>query len=235
MYHGGKARQAPYIGRAIRAAAQNRTRYLEPFVGGGNVLVRIPERWDRTASDIHHDLILMWQAVQTGWQPPAHITRDQYEAQRHAPPSPLRGFTGYACSWGAKWFDGYMTHTKIDLADATRRWLLTHHDRIASVRFVHADYRDWSPGADTVVYCDPPYRESTGYRSMRFDHDEFWATCDRWVADGAAVLVSEFTAPPGWVGTRTRGRYLSENHASHVPESLWRHREEHQPALGDAR
>ena len=55
---------------------------------------------------------------------------------------------------------------------------------------------------------------------------------NQWVENGAAVLVSEFAAPPDWVGVRAKNRYLSENHTSHVQEHLWRSRHEYQPALG---
>ncbi len=229
MYHGGKSRQAPHIVRAIRAAAQGRTRYLEPFVGGGNILVRIPTSWERVATDSHPDLIALWTAVQNGWTPPARISKDQYEAQRRAPTSALRGFTGFACSWGSKWWGGYATHRKIDLAETNARWLVDHRPALQGVLFDCCDYRSHTPGPEHIVYCDPPYENTTGYLHG-FDHDEFWHTMDQWVNNGAAVLVSEFTAPQDWIGVRVRDRYLSENHTSHIQERLYRHRHEHQPA-----
>lgn len=232
MYHGGKSRQAPFIVRALRVAAQGRTHYLEPFVGGANILVRTPTSWRRTAADTSLDLILMWQALQDGWTPPAHITKDQYEEQRHAPPSPLRGFTGYACSWGAKWWGGYGTHRKIDLAETNRRWLLDHRSSLRGVDFQHADYTSHPVDAGTIVYCDPPYADTTGYRTD-FDTDKFWYTCEKWIHTGAAVLVSEYAAPAPWVPVRTRSRYTAENRSSHTDEHLWRHPDEHQPHLGD--
>lgn len=232
MYHGGKSRQAPYIGRAIRAAAQGRTRYLEPFVGGGNILITTPPTWDRTATDIHPDLILLWQAIQNGWTPPTTITRDAYERLRHTEPSALRGFSGFACSWGSKWFGGYGVNGRnLNLAEASSRWLAKHRHHIQGVHFDRCDYRDHNPGPDTVVYCDPPYRSTTGYLHG-FDHDTFWHTMNQWVANGAAVLVSEFAAPADWIHTRTRSRYISEDRTTRTEEHLWRHHHEHQPALG---
>lgn len=228
MYHGGKARQAHLIAQAIRASAQGRTHYLEPFVGGGNVLVRTPTGWQRTASDLHLDLILMWQAVQQGWTPPTRVTEEEYRRQRRATPTALRGFTGYAASWGGKWFGGYGRHHKIDLAETNSRWLVDHRPYLQGVTFEACDYRTHSPDQHWVVYCDPPYRDTTGYLHG-FDHDAFWRTMTRWVEAGAAVLVSEFAAPEHWINTRTRTRYIAEDKTSHTQEHLWRHQHEHQP------
>ena len=45
---------------------------------------------------------------------------------------------------------------------------------------------------NSVVYCDPPYKGTTGY-TRSFDHDRFW----EWVRECPhPVYVSEYTAPP---------------------------------------
>lgn len=63
---------------------------------------------------------------------------------------------------------------------------------------IHRDYRDCTPDIDanTVVYCDPPYAGTTGYKGTDpFDHVEFWNTCRVWADAGAAVFVSEYSCP----------------------------------------
>lgn len=49
-----------------------------------------------------------------------------------------------------------------------------------------------------VVYCDPPYRGTTGYKTGTFDHDAFDTWAEEQVTKGAQVFVSEFNAPPHW-------------------------------------
>ena len=45
---------------------------------------------------------------------------------------------------------------------------------------------------NSVIYCDPPYKGTTGYVTD-FDHDRFWA----WVRKQTVpVFVSEYSAPP---------------------------------------
>ena len=61
--------------------------------------------------------------------------------------------------------------------------------------FAHADYRTFNPEPGTLVYCDPPYANTTGYSLGGFNHDEFWKTMRSWSSNGAVVLVSEYDAP----------------------------------------
>jgi len=55
------------------------------------------------------------------------------------------------------------------------------------------DYKVMSIPDGSLVYCDPPYSNTTGYRD-KFNHDEFW----EWVRDLSRicnVFVSEYVAP----------------------------------------
>ena len=72
-------------------------------------------------------------------------------------------------------------------------------DVIPAVSFHHRTYDAWDIGPGDVVYCDPPYAGTTGYKGTpTFDHDQFWDTCRKWHELGASVFVSEFTAPNDW-------------------------------------
>jgi hypothetical protein len=65
-----------------------------------------------------------------------------------------------------------------------------------------------------LVYCDPPYRGTTGYATGAFDHDAFWETARAWSRAGAVVLVSEYAAPPDWpcVASRAKPSCLAGGH-----------------------
>src|ERR1700750_2056717 len=105
---GGKTRIAKDLARAMLASTSERDVYVEPFVGAGSVAAEMVPFFDGAIlSDASPDLIAMWQALQNGWEPPENVTLEEYEAQRHAPVSALRGFVGYGCSFGGKWFGGY--------------------------------------------------------------------------------------------------------------------------------
>ena len=45
-----------------------------------------------------------------------------------------------------------------------------------------------------LIYCDPPYQGTTGYKTGTFDHDKFFEWC-REQAKKNIVFVSEYKAP----------------------------------------
>jgi 16S rRNA G966 N2-methylase RsmD len=45
---------------------------------------------------------------------------------------------------------------------------------------------------NSVIYCDPPYKNTSAYGEQSFDHDKFW----EWVEKSPhPIFVSEYTAP----------------------------------------
>lgn len=66
-----------------------------------------------------------------------------------------------------------------------------------------SDYRDVDIPSGAVIYCDPPYRNTTRYSFSDFDSDEFWQWAQR-QSRRASVYVSEETAPEGWVSIYER-------------------------------
>lgn len=203
---GGKGRMARHIEEVILQHRGGRPHYLEPFLGGAYVFARVAPRFVKAVgSDIMPDLVMYWQAVQEGWLPPEWISREEYEALRTAPPSPLRAFAGFGCSFGGKWFGGYgvqkvdRKHPTGHVSHGSRKTTAQKAEGLKGARIVQCDYRRWAPGPDVVVYCDPPYAGTTAYDGTDgWDPEEFWATAERWARGGAAVLVSEYRAPESW-------------------------------------
>lgn len=222
-YLGGKSRLAQQIAQVVaKLASGSSGRYVEPFVGGGSVLEAVAEReiFRRVeAGDLREDLILMWQALQAGWNPPESVPFEQYEILRKALPSALRGFAGFGASFGGHFFGPYARHTagvEDDVTvQASRRSVLRQTRAFGKVRFRWRHYEEWLFNPCDVVYCDPPYAGTAGYRGLqKFDHAVFWAWCTQQSLNGARVLVSEFKAPPGWLRVdrvvRESGFNLSE-------------------------
>ncbi len=200
-YLGGKCRIAKRIRGAILARESTYETFLEPFMGAANATVKIARFFGTViASDCHPDLILVWQALRDGWIPPDSVSESEYKALRHAPPSALRGFVGFACSFSGKWFGGYARDPSSprSFAETARRAVLHDIRLMDNVEFQHGDYRQHEPGVGATVYCDPPYADTTGYAGGKFDSHEFWDTMRAWRGAGAHVYVSEYSAPPDW-------------------------------------
>jgi len=194
QYLGGKSRIAKQIASYLRSVRQPGQLYVEPFVGGASVLALMEN--PRQASDVCEDLILLYQALQTGWMPPESVTEEEYRALRDAPPSALRGFVGFACSFAGKWFGGYArarTHYRnyaLNAVNGFRKLV----PQLEGVNFFHCDYTAFS-ATRALIYCDPPYAGTTGYGATApFIWEDFWEHM-RYLSQRNVVVVSEYQAP----------------------------------------
>lgn len=222
-YAGGKEKIAKPISEQLLALRRpEHDTYIEPFCGGCNILSVMAPHFERVVgADLSPDLILMWQALQTGWLPPATLTEAEYEALRFAEPSALRGFVGFGCSFGGKWFAGFVGIKNQKIVDATQRAVIRQSQTMQTVRFIHTDYRSLlKVSPRSLIYCDPPYYATTGYGSnaRHFDSAELWSHVRTWSAQGATVAVSEYQAPPGftelWSGSKLQTLALAADRKS---------------------
>lgn len=199
-YLGGKSRIAKYIVPFIQRYITSETTYYEPFMGAGWIFTKVRAN-KKIGSDIHNDLMLLWQALADGWVPPNELTVEEYNALKTAEPSPLRGFAGFACSFGGKWFGGY-ARPKRGISDRGyaregRNSLLRKVELLKQNGPFELHCRPYTAieriEQHDVVYCDPPYARTTRYRDQ-FNHEDFW----NWVRDRSQegmVIVSEYAAP----------------------------------------
>ena len=197
-YLGGKTRLAKHLAGAILDDTKSREVYVEPMVGGGSVLAALAPHFERVyAGDIHEDLILLYQAMQSGWEPPTELSEEQWRELKYSEPSPLRGFAGFGCSFAGRWFEGYARDSKgTNYAAQAARKLAKQ--KVAAT-FICTPFDRWPVREGHVVYLDPPYEGTKPYSGTKpFDHKHFWATARAWRELGAHVYVSEFSAPDDW-------------------------------------
>lgn len=203
QYAGGKH----YLGRKLETAILGHTTcrgpYFEPFVGGANSFeVLAPHFSSSHASDLHEDLIMLYQAIASGWEPPRSIDESTYKSLRNASPSALRAFVGFGVSFGGKWFGGYARTspgTRRNYANGSARKLLKIRNVLAASSITCCSYDHVKPPPGSVVYCDPPYRDTLGFGGVEpFDSDKFWGVAREWSTSGVRVFVSEYAAPNGW-------------------------------------
>lgn len=202
LYLGGKERIGRQVSRAILARTEKRHSYLEPFFGGGSSYRFLaPYFAESRVGDIHPDLMVMWQAAKDGWQPPTSLSYAEYNRVRYIDsPNELKGFAGFACSFGGKWFGGYAKNAKEQNYAEPQSYRVSRIGNLLKVldtMIVCATYDAWEP-KDSVVYCDPPYAGTTKYSISGFNTKRFWRIMDYWVEKGASVFVSEYDAPVHW-------------------------------------
>jgi DNA adenine methylase len=209
IYLGGKHYAGKAIAAELRKAYTPGAPYYEPFVGGGHVLYRVAEFVDGPmyVSDLSEDLMILWRAVADGYQPPTELSREEWAALKTAEPSPLRSAAGFGLSFSGKWFGGYAADgnraAKKDRRDPYRALARSFDQRrgvLARAGLACCSYAAYSPEPGSLVYCDPPYENTTMFSNVApFDSAAFWRWAETASLAGARVFVSEYQAPVGWI------------------------------------
>lgn len=193
-YMGSKSRVAKQIVPIIQRYINGSTNkvYIEPFVGGANVIDKIQCNY-RIGFDINEYLIRLFQYLQAEGKLPEAISREEYARVRAHKENFQKwyvGCVGFLASYNGKFFGGYAgaVHTKAGTVrnyyDEARRNVIQQAEALRDVGFECWDYLDRkeSIGVENcVIYCDPPYKATTQYAGASgFDHNEFWEVMRKW-------------------------------------------------------
>lgn len=193
---GSKGRIANKIINYIELERSPESYWVEPFAGSCSILAKAKGK--RIGSDINQELIAMFKALQDGWIPPAEITEDEYNTiknNRSGFPDHLVAFVGFSCSFGGTYFRGYARNKLgTNFADRGRRMLLRKIKLLLDVELYHCQYYELNIPPKSVIYCDPPYKNTSGY-GFDFNHDEFYQWCKDQVKKGHKVYISEYESP----------------------------------------
>jgi len=207
QYLGGKHRIAKELCGFINPLLSRFEYYIEPFVGGANIVSKIKHP-KRIAMDANAALITLYQALQNGWEPPDTLSEVEYAELKanQASQNPLTAFAGFGCSFGGKWFGGYARNAighnyALSAKNSIRKKFKTLED----VKFIAGGYDTFTYPKSSLIYCDPPYANTTGYDGVKeaFDSSAFWEWCRQQTRNGNLVLVSEYAAPEDFMSVVT--------------------------------
>ena len=208
-YMGSKAKIANSLLSLILKDRTNNQVYVEPFVGGCNVLDKVSD--ERLGCDINKYLIAMYKYLQNSPAPNFDQSKQHYDDVRQAYRDKCTskfedwyiGYVGFMASANGRFFDGGYSgtsNTKIgtvrNYIDESIRGLNKQIPKIKDVEFICCDYKDLPIQPNSIIYCDPPYNNSKKYSTGSFNHNEFWQWCRDMVNKGHTVFVSEYDAPP---------------------------------------
>lgn len=204
-YMGSKARHAKQIIPILMDGHDDTKPYIEPFVGGGNMIDKVPASI-RCGSDVAEYAVAFLQGLANGWLPPENLPEDAYKRIRENPdnyPAALVGFAAYACSYGGKFWGGYGRNGNTDKYPKAFQYeaylsAVKQAPKLSGVKFIVESYLNAKYPDSATVYMDPPYSGVTKYKSGDFDHDEFWRFCGD-LSSRCRVFVSEYSAPPNWL------------------------------------
>lgn len=199
-YMGSKNRHAKDLLPIILKNRRDDQWYVEPFVGGFNMIDKVSGL--RLANDSHYYLIELFRAIQNGWVPPDNLSDQEYKDiknNQESYPYYLVGFVGFGCSFSGKWFGGYArSFTKEGLPRnhclESKKKIMKQAPNIKGILIENKSYLELEIPDNSIIYCDPPYQDTTKYSSS-FNHEIFWD----WVRDkskeGHQVFVSEYSTP----------------------------------------
>jgi site-specific DNA-adenine methylase len=193
-YHGSKT----LVGEKIAEYIQKNTNYnmlFSPFCG----VLGIERHLNFEIcffNDISTDLILFLKELNSNcFTFPTEVTEEKYKELKYSEPSSMRGFVGFFLSFAGKWFGGYAQ--KYQKGDRVRDFLKEAIDSSKKLQlkgdiiFENKSYDEFTPFG-MCIYCDPPYKNTTGYG--KFDHTLFWQTMRKW-SEHNDVFVSEYDCP----------------------------------------
>ncbi len=243
-YMGSKSRIAKDIVPIIQKYIDNNEtdNYYEPFVGGGNIIDKINSS-HKYASDLNKYLISLLTHVSNGGELYDAVSKELYDeaktAYKNNDKTKFKDYQianiGFLASYNGRWFDGgyakpvyEKTKTGLRYRDYYREAkdnLLKQATDLKGITFSVCDYKEAYPNG-FVVYCDPPYNNTTGYEnSKNFDFEEFWNTMNKW-SENNIVLVSELNAPENWISIWSKEvvRSLNTKDKSVATENLFIHK-----------
>lgn len=198
-YQGSKNRIAKHILPIMLKYRTQGQYWVEPFVGGANMIDKVTG--NRIGADFNQYIANMWKSISSGWTP-KRIAKEEYIHIKNNSgeyDDDFIGWVGIACSYSGKWFGGFAgeVKTKQGIRDYQKEAFINlekQRPSILGVEFKHASYDELNIPPKSIIYCDPPYEGTTGYKD-KFNHDDFWQWCREKSKEGHTVFVSEYSAP----------------------------------------
>lgn len=198
-YMGSKRRIAKHILPIMIAEADRLgiTKWIEPFVGGANLIDKVPDRFERVGYDLNEHVIYALKDIRDNPNSlDIELNEDIYNSFKGRVAEEITSWVRIACSYGGI-FESKLAADKSgkrDYHQEAYRNAQKQQPLIQGVDFIHADYRDLS-FKDSLIYCDPPYQNTSGYKTGDFNHEEFFEWCRSQKENGNVVFVSEYEAP----------------------------------------
>lgn len=198
QYMGSKNRFAKELAPIIQSYINENTKgYLEPFVGGANMIDKI-NCTKKYGCDLNEYLIELLKYSAEN-ELPKTITEEEYcrvKSNREEYDKWYVGLVGFCGSYGAKFFDAYARgNDNRDRQSEAIRNIKKQASNLKGIIFKSCSFQDINKNiSNHVIYCDPPYKGTTKYKTDPFPYDEYYDWC-REMAKKNIVLCSEYWMP----------------------------------------
>lgn len=214
-YLGGKAKNSEHILDILNDPQFDGMDYLEPFVGYCHILRRVENKKSYTASDNNPLLMSLLNGVKQNKKIPFVTRKKYYELKdQHNNHSFERAVACFTMSYNGKAWGGYVLNNK--KSPSFQKYGKVMNYRQQRINYYNNLYNnpifrnttlrtisyDKLNPKNKLIYCDPPYQNTTGYKidskDNDFDHDKFWNTMRKWSKNNI-VFISEYNAPKDFI------------------------------------
>jgi len=229
-YVGGKSKGAQHIVDVLNNKKYDNMNYIEPFIGYAHILRRVKNKKSFIASDANPLVISLLHGIQNNKKYNSmHITKKQYNELKNDTKnlSFKRALAAFAYSYNGKEWGGYTissgSRDNYPLERKNYYDNLKKNESFMKCSLSVNNYINIKP-KNSLIYCDPPYKSTTGYGNMLFDHNKFWDTMRKWSKNNI-VYISEYTAPSDFKCVSKREKHQSLNGKGSgklVYEKLWK-------------
>jgi DNA adenine methylase len=198
---GSKNRIAKYILPIILKDRKEGQYYVEPFCGGCNLIDKVDG--NRIGADTNKYLIALLLKLQEGWVPPS-ISKEEYlliKDNKENYPDYLLGYVGFQLTFSSQWFGSYRRdNTGLrDYSKEAIKNIVAQTPNLKSIIFKESSYNELEIPPNSIIYCDPPYKDTAGYLDNVIDYLHFYQWCRDRKAEGHTIFISEYAMPDDFI------------------------------------
>lgn len=216
VYLGSKNKIAKYIVPILQNIIDKNKYelYIEPFVGGGNIIDKI-NCFSKLGYDINEDLITLHRAVQNYtkdfaydfyWKLCDELNKQENKEQNkkqwlfyknQTSSSVIKAFYGFIASYNGRYFDSFVltnngrNYIKERFSNLIKQ---SQSELYRKVIFTSTDYKQLVKthlsSCHALWYCDVPYHGTKDY-GTNFNFDEFEQWCEKISSNNNTIIISE--------------------------------------------
>jgi DNA adenine methylase len=211
-YQGSKSRIIRPLKNIIESCCPNGYTFVDMFMGGANVISNIDIE-NKIGNDINHFIIELWNDTKNGdFTPPISLTKEEYEDMKQDAivnggvkyKKSLLGYVSCSCSFGGGIWNGYAAYNPKKKEDHIKEAFNGFNKQVKGflhldkTKFLNQTYLSLKTPKKSFIYCDPPYRNTKGYR-VDFDYEQFDEFVRNEVKKDKIFLISEYEMPDDFI------------------------------------
>jgi len=199
-YQGSKNRHAKEILPIILADRKEGQYFYDMMCGGGNICDKVDG--NIIANDFNKYVVEALKLIKDN---PENLPKNNSETSEEyykiirtcERDIGLKGYYGFALSYGGKWFGGWRRDKmgKRDYVAEAYRNAVKQSPNLQNIQFTNLSYDAVPLQPNSIIYLDPPYRDTTKYKTGAFDYDKFYQWCIDKHNEGHQVFISEYYMP----------------------------------------